>query len=125
MLNEPTILLAEDEPEEQYKTRVLLEQCGCRVVEADSGLEAFELALTSNPDLVLLDLKTPVVDGFEIARRVRKITELRDVSIVGYTAHYSYSRTEEALEAGFDEYIIKPLTLEDVRALLRRYLIIG
>lgn len=122
---EPIVLLAEDDPGQQYKTRLLLEQCNCQVVEAASGYEAFELALTSNPDLIVLDLRTPVLDGLEVARRVRKVMELRDVPMVAYTAIYSYSLTNEALGAGFDEYFIKPLTVKDMREMVRRYLNVG
>ena len=122
MLPEPIVLLAEDNTEQQYKTRVLLEECGCRVIEAGSGVEAFELALTEKPDVIMLDLKTPVLDGFETARRIRKITDLRDVPMVAYTADYSYSLTDEALDAGFNEYVIKPGTLEDMKKLVSRYL---
>ena len=121
MLPEPTVLLAEDNPEQHYKTRMLLEQCGCRVVEATSGVEAFELALTESPDIIVLDLKTPVLDGFEVARRIRKITDLKEVPMVAYTAEYSYSLADEALDAGFDEYVIKPVTLEAMRKLVSRY----
>jgi two-component system, cell cycle response regulator DivK len=121
-LPKPTVLLTEDDPEQQYKSRELLEQCGCRVVEAKDGVEAFELALAENPDMIILDLKTPVLDGFEVARRVRKITDLKDVPMVAYTADYSYSLTAEALDAGFDEYVLKPLTFEDMSKLLGRYL---
>jgi CheY-like chemotaxis protein len=125
MLPEPIVLLAEDNTEQQYKTRVLLEECGCRVVEAMSGVEAFEIALTEKPDMIVLDLKTPVLDGFETARRIRKVTDLRDVPMVAYTADHSYSLTDEALGAGFDEYVIKPGTLEDMKKLVSRYLKVG
>ena len=116
------ILLAEDKPEQHYKTRSLLEQCGCRVIEAMNGVEAFELAIASNPDMILLDLKTPVLDGFEVARRIRKVTDLKKVPMVAYTSDYSYSLTELALEAGFDEYVVKPIELENMKNLLSRYL---
>lgn len=71
--------------------------------------------------MIVLDLKTPVLDGFETARRIRKITDLKAVPMVAYTADYSYSLADEALNAGFDEYDIKPVTLEDMRKLVSRY----
>lgn len=76
------------------------------MVEAGSGIHALELAITSEPDMILLDLKTPVLDGCEVARRVRKIADLKEVPMVAYTADYSYSFMNEALNAGFEEYII-------------------
>ncbi len=118
----PTVLLAEDYPEHQYVTRGLLEQCGCGVVEAASGEEAVSLALSHHPDMIILDLKMPALDGYEAARRIRNDPKLRNVPMVAYTADYSYVLAEGALEAGFDECIIKPVTLEDMRQLVRRYL---
>ena len=120
--NGPTALLAEDRPEEQYTTRILLEKCGCRVIEAMSGEEAVSLALRERPDLILMDVMTPKLDGYEAARRIRRDPGLGGVPVIAYTAYYSYSLTEGALKAGFDEYLIKPVTLEGVRQLVRQYL---
>src|SRR5918992_1237560 len=100
----PLVLLAEDNPDQQYITRGLLEQCGCRVVEAMNGEQAVSLALTELPDLILLDLRMPVLDGYEAARRIRSLPVGRGVPMVAYTALYSYSLTQNALDAGFDEY---------------------
>ena len=117
-----TVLLAEDKPDDQYVTRMLLEQCGCRVVEAKDGEEAVALALLKRPNLILLDLRMPVVDGYEAARRIRRHPDMRQVPMIAYTAYYSYSLTEGATEAGFDEYIVKPVKFEDMQKLVDRYL---
>ena len=117
-----TVLLAEDEPQHQYVTRGLLEQCGCRVVEARGGEEAVALALSVRPDLILLDLKMPVLDGYDAARRIRTHPEMSRVPMIAYTADYSYSLTEGAIAAGFDEYIVKPISLDDMRKLIDRHL---
>jgi len=116
------VLLAEDNPEHQLITRGLLEACGCRVIEADNGEEAVTLAKLKRPEMILLDLRMPVVDGLEAARRIRELPGLRGVPIVAYTAIYSYSLTELATAAGFDEYVKKPVTLEMMSNLLDRYL---
>ena len=117
-----TVLLAEDKPDDQYVTRMLLEQCGCRVIEAKDGEEAVALAVSEHPDIILLDLRMPVVDGYEAARRIRAHPEMRGVPMVAYTAYYSYSLTEGATEAGFDEYIVKPINFDDMRKLIERHL---
>jgi CheY-like chemotaxis protein len=116
----PKVLLAEDLPDHLYITRGLLEECGCAVVTAPDGAEAVKAAERERPDMILLDLRMPVLDGFEAARRIRRV--LPRVPMVAYTAAYSYSMTGEALDAGFDEYLIKPVTLGDMRKLLERYL---
>ena len=118
----PLVLLAEDNPDEQYVTRGLLEACGCRVVEAMNGEQAVSLALRERPDLILLDLRMPVLDGFEAAQRIRRHPGMDVVPMVAYTGVYTYSTTAHALEAGFDEYITKPVTLDDMRGLVGRYL---
>ena len=123
-----TVLLAEDRPDEQYVTTMLLEGCGCRVIEAADGAEAVALAVRERPDLILLDLKMPVLDGYEAARRIRRDPALRSVPVVAYTAYHSYSPAQdahEALAAGFDEHVIKPLAPDEMRELVRRHLPAG
>ena len=116
----PKVLVAEDHPDHLFITRGLLEACGCAVIEAPNGLAAVAEAARESPDLILLDLHMPALDGFEAARRIRR--RLPRVPLVAYTATYSYSMTSEALDAGFDEYVIKPVTLADMRKLLEKYL---
>ncbi|HEV2707561.1 MAG TPA: response regulator [Pyrinomonadaceae bacterium] len=118
----PSVLLAEDNPEHQLITRSLLEACGCRVIEAANGEEAVTLAKLKRPRMILLDLRMPVVDGLEAARRIRALPGMSGVPMVAYTAIYSYSLTELATAAGFDEYVKKPVTLEMMAQLLDRYL---
>ena len=120
-----TVLLAEDRPDEQYVTTMLLEGCGCRVIEAADGEEAVALAARERPDLILLDLKMPVLDGYEAARRIRRDPALRAVPMVAYTAYHSSSPAHDALaahDAGFDEYVIKPLAPDAMQELVRRLL---
>lgn len=120
MSEAPRVLVAEDHPDHLFITRGLLEACGCAVIEAPDGLKAVAAAVRESPDMILLDLHMPVLDGFEAARRIRR--KLPRVPLVAYTATYSYSMTSEALDAGFDEYVIKPITLADMRKLLEKYL---
>ena len=118
----PKILIAEEDPQQQSTTRGLFEQCGCRVIEAAGGPEAFELAVAETPDMILLDLRTPVLDGFEVARRLRKISEFCGVPVIAYTTRFSPGLKDEAVALGFDEYVAKPASLDDARELLKRHL---
>lgn len=116
----PVVLLAEDNPDHHHITRGLLEACGCVVAEAWDGSQAVEAAARARPDMILLDLRMPVLDGYEAARRIRRT--LPRTPMVAYTAVYSYSLTNSALDAGFDDYVIKPVGLDDMRRLLGKYL---
>ena len=111
----PRVSVAEDLPDRMYITRGLLEARGCAVIEAPDGLEAVAAAVRESPDPTLLDLHMPVLDGFEAARRIRR--KLPRVPLMAYTAAYSYVMTGGALDAGFDESVIKPVTLADMRKL--------
>ena len=122
----PTVLLVDDTPDDRELVRSLLKLCGdCRVIEAENGLEAVELARGERPDLIIMDLRMPELDGYEAANRIRQDPTLRSVPMVAYTAFYSYSLTDAALEAGFDEYVQKSATEEQMQELVSRYLKIG
>jgi CheY-like chemotaxis protein len=122
----PTVLVVDDTPDDRELVKCLLNLCcTCRVVEAESGLEAIELARRERPGLIIMDLRMPEVDGYEAARRIRQGPALSSVPMVAYTAYYSYSLTDSALEAGFDEYVRKPVTEEQMQELVSRYLKIG
>jgi CheY-like chemotaxis protein len=123
---QPTVLVADDHEDDRELARVLLSQCcACRVVEAEDGAEAVELARRERPALIIMDLRMPGVDGYEAARRIRQEPALSAVPMVAYTAYYSYSLTDSALDAGFDEYVQKPVTKEQMREVVARYLKAG
>lgn len=118
-VDKPTVLVADD----RELTEILLEQyCGCRVLEAEDGAEAVEVARSERPDLILMDLRMPGLDGYEAAARIREDPALQSVPMIAYTAYYSFSITNGALEAGFDEYTRKPMTAEEMSELVGCYL---
>ena len=119
----PTVLVADDHEDDRELARILLEQyCGCRVIEAENGREAVELARRAFPGLIFMDLRMPEMDGYEAARRIRLESGLSSVPMVAYTAYYSYSLTDSAIEAGFDEYVQKPVTKEEMQEIVGHYL---
>jgi two-component system, cell cycle response regulator DivK len=111
----PLVLVAEDHADSRNALRVLLEAVGYRVAEASNGAEALERARTERPDVVLLDLMMPVLDGLSAARGMRAIPELSRVPIVALTA--LDGARGDALAAGCDDLMAKPL---DLRRLLER-----
>ena len=107
-----TILVVEDHDDTREMLRLLLELWGCRVVEACNGLEAVNTALRERPRLILMDGSLPLIDGLEATRRIRK-TELRNqVNILALNGWGTSRYHEEALAAGCDDSIEKPIDLD-------------
>lgn len=111
----PLVLIAEDHEDSRDALRTLLDAFGYRVVEAENGRRAVELALAERPDLILMDMMMPLVDGFQATRELRQVEGLRGVPIVALTA--MEGARERVLQAGCDDMVAKPL---DVRAFLDR-----
>ena len=117
-----TILVVDDEPQIVRVVRSYLEQAGFRVVTAYNGKDALFTARHEHPDLVVLDLQLPGMDGWEFARRIR--TEQPGVGIIMLTARVEEADRIVGLELGADDYVTKPFSprelLARVRAVLRR-----
>ncbi|HEX9822067.1 MAG TPA: response regulator [Methylomirabilota bacterium] len=118
----PLILLVEDHPDNRVLARKLLERAGFRVVEAVDGRQALEQAAACKPDLILLDMSLPEVDGWTVARTLRKSPELQNLRIVALTAHAMEGDRERVLEAGCDEFLTKPIEIATFVPTVRRLL---
>jgi len=118
----PTVMVADDSADIRELTRLQLAMLGCRVVEAADGREAVELAGKECPALILMDLTMPVLDGLEATRLIRRLAEIRDVVIVAFTALHDGECRASALAAGCNDYIQKPLGMEELSGLLDRHL---
>ena len=115
-----TILLADDNAPSRELMREILEACGYDVAEAANGREALDLIRRSPPDIVLLDLQMPVMDGFAVIHAVRSDERLRLLTVIALTASAMLGDRERAIAAGFDSYIAKPIILESVRNQIRQ-----
>jgi two-component system cell cycle response regulator DivK len=114
-----TILVAEDSADTRAVLRRMLAYRGYYVVEATDGREAVEVALSECPDLVLMDLNMPVMDGLAATERIRELKErCGDVPIVAVTAFDTYGIREAALEAGCNAYLLKPLDLDELESVI-------
>ena len=109
----PLVLIAEDHEDSRDALKTLLDAFGYRVLEAGNGREAVDLALSERPDLILMDMMMPNVDGFQATREIRMVEALRTVPILALTA--MEGARQRALDAGCDDLVPKPL---DVRAFL-------
>ncbi|MFS8087135.1 MAG: response regulator [Acidobacteriota bacterium] len=115
-------LVVEDFEDSRFMMRQLLEMAGYRVVEATDGEEAIELALAERPELILMDLSLPKLDGLAATRRIREHRGFGAVPIVAVSAHDSPGSRSEALAAGCDEYVTKPIDFDQLNSLLSRLL---
>jgi two-component system, cell cycle response regulator DivK len=116
------ILIVDDHPESLELVRAILEHAGYHVTEALDGNEAVAVALRCPPDLVLLDLQMPGMDGFATLRAFREEPQLNSIPIVAVTAHAMSGQGQIALQAGFSGHITKPLSLEHFRCQIRKFL---
>ncbi len=107
-----TVLLIEDNEQNRYLATYLLEQHGYRVISAIDGRRGLELAQTLVPDVILLDIQLPTMDGYEVASALRTIAALRNTPIVAVTSYAMMGDREKALAAGCNGYIEKPIDPE-------------
>jgi CheY-like chemotaxis protein len=108
-----TIAIVEDNPDNRLLVRALLEDL-YRLTEFDAGPPALAAFQSEQPDLVLLDISLPEMDGTEVLRRMRCDAALRNVPVIALTAHAMAGDRTRFLEAGFDEYVTKPIVDENV-----------
>ena len=118
----PTVLVVEDFEDNRFMMRRLLEMSGYRVVEAVNGEQAVEVAATERPDLILMDLSLPKLDGLAATRRIRQSNGLREVPIVAVSAHDTSDFHADALAAGCNEYVTKPIDFDQLESLLKKLL---
>ena len=118
----PTVMVVEDFEDNRFMMRRLLEMSGYRVLEAVNGEEAVELAHRERPQLILMDLSLPQLDGLAATRRIRQYPDMKDVPIVAVSAHDTADFHADALAAGCNDYVTKPIDFDQLEALLSRLL---
>ena len=116
------ILLVEDNPQNRRLAQFLLKSKGYIVYEATTGEQALELARTQRPDLILMDLQLPGLDGFAVTRMLKTDAATRDIPVVAMTAYAMKGDREKALAEGCDGYIAKPIDTREFPMTVRRYL---
>lgn len=120
-MNYLTILLIEDNEQNRYLATFLLEKRGHRVIPAADGRQGMAIALEKAPDLILLDIQLPEMDGYDVARALRENMELRQVPIVAVTSYAMVGDREKCLAAGCNGYIEKPIDPEAFVEEIERY----
>jgi CheY-like chemotaxis protein len=117
-----SILLVDDNEVNLKLAQEILVASGYEVRTAVRGEQAIEMASARRPDLILLDIRLPDIDGLEVLRRLRALPEIKDVPIVAMTAQAMPDEVERFVAAGCDGYIQKPISLQTFRAEVRRHL---
>jgi two-component system cell cycle response regulator DivK len=116
------ILVVEDHETNRRILRDLLTSAGYELIEAITGEEAVALASTYRPDLILMDIQLPGLDGYEATRRIKEIPALHHIPIIAVTSYTLSGDEQQALEAGCDAYVCKPFSPKAVLAKIREHL---
>jgi len=109
----PTIAVVEDNPDNRMLLQAFLSD-DYELTEYEDGVDALEGLKESVPDLVLLDISLPCIDGVEVLKRIRADARLRSLPVIALTAHAMASDRERLLKAGFDDYVSKPIVDEEI-----------
>jgi CheY-like chemotaxis protein len=109
------ILIADDNKPSRMLLQSILKGAGAEILEAAQGREALDLINREHPGLVLLDIEMPFVDGYTILRSIRGNPQLADIKVIAVTANVMEGSRENAIAAGFDGFISKPVTAQTIR----------
>lgn len=121
-MQDKTILVVEDFNDTRAMMKMVLEMKGCHVVEAVNGQDAVELAARKCPDLILMDLRMPVMNGIEATRLILARAETCHVPVIAISAHCEGNWKEEAFDAGAVDCVEKPIDFDALDKVLRRFL---
>lgn len=116
------ILIVEDNPDNRTLITDILISLGYEVIEAIDGEQGVEKALAERPDLILMDLSLPQMDGWTATAQIKAADHMRAVPVIALTAHAMVGDRERALQAGCDDYISKPIDLRELQHKLAGYL---
>ena len=121
-MNATRVLVVEDNERNLKLVRDVLQYAGYEIIEASTGEEGVELAQSLSPDVILMDLQLPDIDGMEALRRIRKSPATADVPVIAVTAFAMRNDRARAFDAGFDGYLEKPLSVRELPAQVQQFL---
>ncbi len=116
------ILIVEDNQDSRELVIKILKNKGYQMIEAIDGEEAIQKAISEKPNLILMDISIPKLDGYEVTKRLKSIEEFKDIPIVALTAHAMKGDREKFISAGFEGYISKPINIHELPKQIRDYL---
>ncbi len=116
------ILIVDDNQDSRELAVKILKNVGYQMIEATDGEDALEKANTENPDIILMDISIPKIDGYEVTRRLKSQVSFKDTPIIALTAHAMKGDKEKAMEAGCEGYISKPIDIHELPNQIKSYL---
>ena len=120
--NMKKVLIIEDNETNRYLLRTILQKLGVQVIEAQDGYSGVQLAVAEKPDLILMDIQLPVMDGYEATKKIRAIEETKNIPIIAITSYAMVGDKEKILNAGCNVYIEKPIEPQSFIEEIKKYL---
>jgi two-component system, cell cycle response regulator DivK len=117
-----TILVVEDQADNRQILRDLLGSAGFRMIEAHDGEQALTVARSERPNLILMDIQLPILDGYEATRSIKRDPELKHIPVIAVTSYALSGDEERAREAGCDGYVAKPYSTRHLLAKIGQFL---
>lgn len=115
------ILYVEDNPQNMRLVRKILTNAGYEVLEAVNGYSCLSLVEQNRPDVILMDVNLPDIDGLEVTSRLRNEPEFKDIPIIALTANAMYGDRERCIEGGCSDYISKPVVKQELLNIVAKY----
>jgi len=116
------ILVVEDQPDNRKIIHDVFAPTGYEIIEAENGEEALAAIAKARPDLILMDIQLPIMDGYGATRRIKEDPALRSIPVIAVTSYALSGKEKKAREAGCDDYIPKPYSPRELLAKVRYYL---
>jgi len=116
------VLVVEDTPDNRRIIRLLLERAGYEIVEAVNGALGIEMARSERPDLILMDIQLPVIDGYEATRRLKADPELKHIPVIAVTSYALAGDEAKTKAAGCDGYVAKPFSPKELLRLVQQFI---
>ncbi|MFZ5758757.1 MAG: response regulator [Thermodesulfobacteriota bacterium] len=117
-----TILIADDNQDSRELVRKILRKDDYRLLEAVDGEDALQKIMTEKPDLVLMDISMPKINGYDLTRMIKDSDEMKETLVIALTAHAMKGDKANALEAGCNGYITKPINVREFAGQIRKFL---
>ena len=115
-------MVVDDNEDNRELLNFFLSRNGFKIIEASNGLEAVRFALSTRPDLIIMDLSMPVMDGYTAVRLLRQVPQVSDVPIVACTSYDTATHRTQAIQVGFNEFLSKPIDFTELNSVVDRFL---
>lgn len=116
------VMVVEDNEKNRKLMRVVLKAKGYNVIEAATGEEALNILKNQKPDIILMDIQLPGIDGITLIKQIKETTALKDIPIIAVTAYAMKGDEEKIMEAGCDAYVSKPINTQELPLIVEQYI---